>query len=184
MQRNTTAIISLLALFALMPTAAFADSGFYLGGSVGATTLDRDFDGLGVDEDSTSFRFTAGWQVSDSLSFELGYHSFGRFEEQIDFGGVITKFSVKADGYTLGLNGSVPLGSNFSLFGRAGVFFWDGDAEISHVTIALPEDTNLFLGAGADLRVSKTLSIIGDWTRYELEGTNSDVISIGFKFRF
>lgn len=184
MKRNTTTIVAAIAFFALMPMTASADSGLFLGGSLGAATLDEDFDGLDVDSDSTSFRITVGWQFSDTISFEVGYHSFGRFEEHVDVGGVITDISVIADGFTLGLTGSVPLSSNFSLFGRVGAFFWDSNSEINHITVALPEDTNLFLGAGADVKVSETLSIIGDWTRYELEGTRSDVISIGFKLRF
>lgn len=184
MKRNTTAIIASLALFALMPMTAFADNGFFLGGSIGASTLDDDFDGLGVDTDSTSFRLTAGWQLNDFLSLEAGYHNFGIFEERLDIGGVMTDISMKADGFTLGATGNIPLGGKFSMFGRAGAFFWDGDAKINDISVATPEDTNLFYGAGADFKVSENFSLLGDWTRYELEDTHSDVISFGFKFRF
>lgn len=184
MKRNTTAIIASLALFALMPMTAFADNGFFLGGSIGASTLDDDFDGLGVDTDSTSFRLTVGWQLNDFLSLEAGYHNFGIFEDRLDIGGEMTDISVKADGFTVGATGNIPLGGKFSVFGRAGAFFWDGDAKINDISVATPEDTNLFFGAGGDYKLSERFSILGDWTRYDLEETHSDVISIGFKYRF
>ncbi len=184
MKYAKTASIALLATLALAPLTAFADSGFFIGGSVGSATLTEDFDGLGVDADSDSFRLTAGWQFNDYFALEGGYHSFGKFEESLDVGGNPVDIRLKADGFTLGATGSLPLGSSFSLFGRAGAFFWDGDAEINNVSQARPEDTNIYLGGGATVAVTERLRLVGDWTRYQLEDTESDVISLGFTYRF
>jgi OOP family OmpA-OmpF porin len=184
MNTTNTTSIALLAILTFMPLAASADSGFYLGGSVGAATLDEDFDGLGIDTDSTSFRLTAGLQFNDFFAIEGGYHSFGKFRDKVDIGGLVNDLSIQADGFTLGANVSLPVSDSVSLFGRAGAFFWDGDAEINNISLARPEDDNLFYGAGADVMVTERLSLIGDWTRYELEDTESDVISLGFRYRF
>ena len=35
-----------------------------------------------------------------------------------------------------------------------------------------------------DFKVNERFSLIGDWTRYEFDTSESDVISIGFKFVF
>ena len=70
------------------------------------------------------------------------------------------------------------------MFGRAGAFFWDGDADINNVSQATPEDTNPYFGAGAKFAISDQFSLVGDWTRYELEDTESDVLSLGVTFRF
>ena len=137
-----------------------------------------------MDTDSTSFRLNAGWQFSDVFFLEAGYHSFGTFDEELDIGGVLSDVSVEADGYTLGAALGFPLGENLSLFGRAGAFFWDANADVNNITLATPEDENLYYGAGADFKVSERLSLIGDWTRYELDETDSDVISIGIRYRF
>lgn len=184
MKHAKTASIALLATLVLAPFTAFAESGFIIGGSVGSATLTEDFDGLGVDADSDSFRLTVGWQFNDYFSLEGGYHSFGKFEESLDVGGNPVNIRLKADGFTLGATGSLPLGSSFSLFGRAGAFFWDGDAEINNVTEARPEDTNIYVGGGATVAITERLRLVGDWTRYELEDTESDVISLGFTYRF
>ena len=176
--------IALLATTAFAPLAASADSGLFFGGSLGAATLDEDFDGLGIDTNSTSFRLNVGWQFNDFLAFEGGYHNFGNFDEVLDVGGVLSDVRVEADGFTLGATASIPVGDNFSLFGRAGAFFWDGDAEINKIVLARPEDENLYYGAGADFKVTDRFSLVGDWTRYELEDTESDVISLGFRYRF
>lgn len=179
-----TATIALTSALALAPLSALADNGLYIGGSVGSATLTEDFSGLNVDADSTSFRLTAGWQFNDYFSLEGGYHSFGKFEESFDIDGSPVDVRLKADGFTLGATGSIPLGRNFALFARGGAFFWDGDAEINSISAARPEDTNAYVGGGAKVAVTDRLSLVGDWTRYELEDTESDVISLGFTFRF
>lgn len=184
MKKANPATFALLTMLALTPLTAFADSGFYFGGSVGSATLTEDFDGLGIDSDSTPFRLTAGWQVNDFFSLEGGYHNFGRFEERFETGNGPIDIRLKADGFTLGATGSIPLGDTVGLFGRAGAFFWDGDAEINDVTQARPEDSNLYLGGGATVAMTDRLKLVGDWTRYQLEDTESDVISLGFTYRF
>lgn len=180
---NKAAIVA-TTILALTPMTATADRGFYFGGSIGSASLSDDFDGFDVDTNSTSFRLIAGWQFNDYLSLEGGYHNFGDFEQSFDIGGNPVDLSLKADGFTLGATGTIPLGEKFALFGRAGAFFWDGDAEINNVSQSRPEDTNPYLGGGAKYAISDSLSVLGDWTRYELEDTQSDVISIGLTFRF
>lgn len=171
-------------MLALAPLAASADSGVYFGGSVGSATLTEDFDGFGIDSDSTPYRLTLGIQVTDFFSLEGGYHNFGNFKDSFVVGGEPVDISLKADGFTLGVTGSLPLGDSFSLFGRAGAFFWDGDALINDITQASPEDTNAYLGGGGTVSITDRLKLVGDWTRYELETTESDVISLGFTYRF
>lgn len=184
MKAVKTATIAMLATLALTPLAVSADTGLFFGGSLGAATLDEDFDGLGIDTDSTSFRLNVGWQFNDFFALEGGYHSFGKFDEKLDIGGLLSDVRIQADGFTLGATASIPMGDNFSLFGRGGAFFWDGDAKINNVSLARPEDENVYYGAGADFKVTDRLSLVGDWTRYELEDTESDVISLGFRYRF
>ncbi len=175
----TAALLSLL----VGPMSAQA-GGFYVGASIGQAELSEDFDGFVIDENSTAYRVVAGWSVNDYFALEGGYHNFGAFEQDIDINGVVSRVSLSADGFTLGATGSVPVSEQFSLFGRAGWFFWDGDAEINNVSQATPEDTNLYLGVGIRYAVSDRFRVTGDWTRYELESANSNVISIGIQYGF
>ncbi len=54
MKHLNKAAIAATTILALAPMAAIADSGFYLGGSVGSASLTDDFDGFGVNSDSTA----------------------------------------------------------------------------------------------------------------------------------
>ena len=184
MQVKTKAIFATLVTVAFLPLAASAESGFFLGGSIGSSSLDDDIEGFGIDADTTAYRFVLGYQLGDVLSFEAGYHSFGKFDEEFDIAGAVTDVTLRADGYTVGGTLGLPVTDTLSLFGRAGAFIWDADARVGGVRLSLPEDTNAYYGGGAGVAVTDRFSLIGDWTRYEFEDANSDVISIGFKYRF
>lgn len=181
---KTQSILIAAALCALSPVPTLADNGFFLAASVGSAELSEDFEGFDVDADSTAYRITVGWRFSDYLAVEGGYHNFGDFDQTFDISGVPTEVSLKADGFTLGGVASLPLGDRWSLFARAGAFFWDGDADINNVTQASPEDTNLYLGAGARLALSDRLSLTADGSHYDLDDTSSTVLSVGFDVRF
>jgi OOP family OmpA-OmpF porin len=178
------AAVAALVILATAPLSAGAGEGFYIGASVGSASLSEDFDGLGIDDSSTSFRIVGGWRANDYFTLEAGYQNFGDFEASTDIGGSESAVKLSADGFTLGLTGSVPLTDKFSLFGRAGMFFWDGNAEVDNASQATPEDTNPYFGVGVAYAVSEKFLLIGDWTRYELESANSSVYSVGFEFRF
>jgi len=181
---KTQLILAAVAIAALTPSLAFADKGLFVAASVGSAELSESFDGFDVDADSTAYRFTVGWRFNDYLAIDGGYHNFGRFDQTFDDAGTPIDVSLKADGFTLGAIGSLPIGDRFSLFARAGAFFWDGDAEINNVSAASPEDTNFYFGAGARLALTERLSATVDGSRYDLDGTDSTVLSVGLDFRF
>ena len=181
---KTQSIVIAAFLCATCPAAAFADEGFFLSLNVGSAELSDRFDGFDVDASSTSYRITAGWSFNQNLAIEAGYHNFGRFDQTFDISGAPTDVSLKADGFTIGGIGSLPLGDRFALFARAGVFFWDGDADINGVTQATPGDTNLYLGVGARLALTETLSMIIDASSYDLDETSASVWSVGLHIRF
>lgn len=163
---------------------AHADTGTYLGASFGSSHLEEDFSGVKLDTDANAYRIVGGFQFGDFLGIEAGYQNFGNFSKTIDFGGFSTRTNVEADGWTLGGTLGLPLNEQFSLYGRAGVFFWDADVVVDGFSIDVPRDENPYYGGGAKVDVTPNLSLVGDWTRYELDAINSDVISVGFEYRF
>jgi OOP family OmpA-OmpF porin len=184
MQNRKYAAMALILILIMAPFAANAAEGFFAGASIGSASLNEDFDGLTVDDGSTSYRIVAGWGFNRYFALEGGYHNFGKFEQTFDNGGVPNTATLTADGFTLAAAGSLPLSEKFALTGRAGVFFWDGNAEVNNVSEATPEDTNLFLGAGASFDLTNRFMLTGDWTRYELESAVSNVYSLGFQYQF
>lgn len=177
-------IIAVLIVAAMTPAIVIAENGIYVAASVGQAELSENFDGFDVDADSTAFRITLGWRFNEHFAIDGGYHNFGRFDQSFDVDGTVSEVSLKADGFTFGGVGTVPVGDRFSLFARAGVFFWDGDADINSVTAATPEDTNFYLGAGLRLDLTDRLSATADGSRYDLDGTSSTVFSVGLAYRF
>jgi len=172
-----------LLILSIAPISAQA-GGLYIGAGVGNASLDDDFDGLAIDDSSTAFRLVAGWRFNDYFTLEGGYQDFGDFEQVLDIAGSQSTVALSADGFTLGATGSIPLGERFALTGRAGMFFWNGNAEINNVSQATPEDSNLYLGAGARFQLGKKIQLTGDWTRFDLKGTDSGVFSIGLQYQF
>lgn len=168
----------------LLAGFAHAESGFYVAGSIGSATLDEGFDDFRIDDDAESYRLLAGWQISDSFGIEAGYLDFGTFEERIDLGGTTALTEVSADGWTLGGTIAAPLSEQFSILGRAGVFVWDADVDVNGLRAAVDDDSNPYYGGGARFEVTPNFSLLGDWTRYELDDVDTDVISIGFQYRF
>jgi len=179
-----SASTAIILAFSLLPMAALADGGIYVGASIGSANLDDDFDGLTINTDSTSFRILGGWRFNENFSIEAGYHDFGDFEQQIDIGGSLVTVGLSADGYTLGVAGALPVTDRISLIGRLGMFFWDGAAEINNVSQATPEDSNLYFSGGASYALTERFSLVGDWSRYDLDDTQSNVISAGFRYQF
>ena len=172
-----------VVMFGLSGVAA-AETGFYLAGSIGSATLDEGFDDFRLDDDAESYRLLAGWQLTDAFGIEAGYLDFGTFEERVDLGGTTALTEVTADGWTAGGTLSAPLGDQFSIFGRAGVFVWDADVDVNGIRAAVDDDSNPYYGGGARFNVTPNLSLTGDWTRYELDDVDTDVISLGFQYRF
>jgi hypothetical protein len=185
MQRTTT--LSLAAAFMVtsaLPLAAHADTGAYVGASIGNARLDDNFDGFGIDSDANAYRLFGGIQFSDALGIEAGYLNFGDFSETVDLGGLLSRTDITGDGWTLGATLALPLSENLSLFGKGGVFFWDADISVDGFSIDTPGDDNPYYGGGLKLELGEHLSLTGDWTIYEFDILETDVISLGFNYRF
>lgn len=184
MTHFTPARAALLPLALLLPAMAFADSGPYVSGSIGSASLDENIATFSIDDDTEAFRLLGGWQFGEVFGIEAGYQNFGDFEETIDLGGTTAVTTLTAEGWTIGGTLGGQFSDTFSWFGRAGVFLWEADVDVNGIAQAIDDDSNPYYGAGARLALSRNFSLIGDWTRYELDDVDTDVISIGFQYRF
>jgi len=184
MKSKTLWLASLAAVFMAIPGIAAADTGFFVGGSYGSATIDDGFDDVNLDTDTSAYRFVGGYQFSDLFGLEIGYQDFGDFDENLVISPISSLISISAEGWTAGGTLDLPLSDNFSLFGRGGVFFWEADVSIDGFSINVPSDENPYYGAGARLKVSSNLSLIGDWSRFELDEVDTDVFSICRQYRF
>ena len=95
-------IIALVLTLSTATQAATAGEGFYAGASIGSASLDDDFDGLKINDDTTAYRIVGGWWVNRYFALEAGYHNFGDFEQDFDINSVPGKAKLSGDVYSIG----------------------------------------------------------------------------------
>ena len=126
--KSTLAV--LFAACAFFPLTANADSGFYIGGSLGGATIEADFGDTGIpgfpqdiDEDDTAYKVFAGYKfdlpVLD-LGIEAGYVDFGAPEIDV----LTEEVELEPSGVNLWGIAGIEAGP-VDLFAKVGYISWD-----------------------------------------------------------
>jgi OOP family OmpA-OmpF porin len=91
---------------------------------------------------------------------------------------------VKGNGGFVDAVGKLPLGNNFSLLGRAGVF----NGKLENTLLGSERGTSYKVGAGVQYDFAKNLGVRGEWERYRFDAlgtkSNTDLYSVGVNYRF
>ncbi|WP_405235316.1 porin family protein [Lentisalinibacter orientalis] len=170
---------------ALAPAAHAGGFGgeFYMGGDLGEVSAEEFFDGFDFDASTDAWRLYGGWRLSDYLGAEVGYVNFGELDERIDIGTSFVPVSADAEGYTVAGTVGWPVTDSLILTGRGGFLFWDSENRVDDIRFD-ESDENFFYGAGLRVDFSRHFSVTGDWTRYELDTVEVEMVSAGIQFRF
>lgn len=189
-------------------TAQAADTGFYVGGSLGQSKV-NDFDGADLDAElatqgiisssttddtDTGWKVFAGYRIMKYLAVEGAYTNFGEATAH----SVVTSPSsgtvdttLEAEAWTVSALGILPLGDNFSLFARLGVNFWNADISavgtgggVTAVASGGDDGTDMVYGVGAVYSFTKNLSVRGEWERYAFDDADVDLWSAGISWSF
>lgn len=182
-------------------SSAQADEGLYLGFNLGQSKYDaelNDFSELddgsiisaNLDEKDTSFSFTLGYQLTPNFSVEGGYIDLGELHLNAVSDGSnfyspgAVNFTVETDGLFFDVKGQLPINEQFSLYGKLGLLQWDGNASISDSTGGVSADgSDTFFGFGASFNINDSLLFNVDYTLYNLDGDDIDVIAVGVQFK-
>lgn len=169
-------------------------SGAYIGGSIGQAEFDKGCEGIagsGVscdDKDST-WKLFGGYQVNRNFAVELGYADLG----EIRASGPGGTASAEANAWDLVGLGILPLGNNFSLYGKAGFYRAEVDGQVNTATFTGSADennTDLTFGVGARYDVTRNVAVRAEWQRYSDMGggnvgeSDVDVMSLGLQYQF
>jgi hypothetical protein len=184
--------LCLTSALLLFGTAQAADSGFYVGGSIGQATLEIPYDITDVpdfDEDDTGYKLFAGynWNMGLlNLGVEGGYIDFGSPSAALD---VDTSLKVDADGLNLVGMGGLNFGP-FDVYAKAGWVSWDASLSIAGIDPgfglgSLSEDgTDLMYGLGARFALGN-LHIRGEWEEFDIEDSDRVyMFSLGVAWQF
>jgi OOP family OmpA-OmpF porin len=159
-----------LLLASLLAAPAFANEGGVFGLDYGRTKIsDTDINGNGAG-------VFGGYRFNDSFAVELGYRQL--FNETTRSFGV--PVAIKGTALQASVVGYLPLGQDFSLYGRLGYNKLKAKASAGAGSASETESKSLF-GFGAEYAFSKSVS-----GRIEYQKPASDTSSMlfGIKFSF
>lgn len=183
---KTAVAIVLPAAFVAVSAPAAAqqsDAGWYIGGSYGISNIDVDTGGPGfsVDGDDSGFKIFGGYQFTKHWGLEAGYLDAGK--ASITGPGGSADVSVTA--LTFAGTGTLPLGENFSLLGKVGLWMWDtGCNGAICVSSASDSDTDLYFGLGVRYSFSKSWAIQAEWEQFETSADSVTLTSVGLRYKF
>lgn len=148
--------------------------GTYFGMSVGNVDVDE-FNNVATDDDDTGYSIYGGFDVNRYFGIELGYADLGEY----NVGPFADNQFVNTEGSAVYVAavGKYPFTDKFEFIGKLGYAFWDVESGIRD------EDGSDFMyGLGAAFKINKNASIIADYTVYDINGDDAEVIAIGVKF--
>jgi hypothetical protein len=181
-KKTRLSLAALLAASLLLPISAVADSGFYIGGSVGNAAVD--FSDLGFDEDDNAYKAILGYRFDLPMmifAIEGGYVDMG--EPGLSEG--VASLSVEPSGINLFALAGVEAGP-IDLFVKAGYLMWDADLVLDDGFQVLREsDDGSDLGYGLGLSFGLgPLEVRGEYEMYDIEDADVSMISVGFTYLF
>ena len=203
MKKHVKSIIAITLLSSSMSIQA--NEGVYLGLNLGQATYDASLDDFAflddgsiisadLDDKDSSFSITVGYQFTPNFSVEGGFIDLGELavDAVSDGSGFLyfpgdVRLSAEVDGLFFNLKGLIPLNESFSLYGKFGLLKWDGEVTLSDATGSISGDddgNDTFFGAGAAFSINNNFSLNIDYSLYDLDGDDVDVLSVGIQYKF
>lgn len=170
---RTLLVLPLLAGFLALPPAAHAQPEFYFGAGYGLFDINEDE----FDDNDTVWKAYAGFNFNRAIGIELSWVDFNEAREAGN--------SFQADGWGAAAVLSLPLSENFSLYGKAGQFFWDSDTRQTGLPGVVSDDgDDPFFGAGAKFRLNDLLDLRLEWERYDVADVDLDTVFVMLQASF
>lgn len=174
MKKLLASSIVLAACSFPLTTLAGTDSGLYLGGSVGQSSIEQDFGGgVNFDEEDTGYKVFLGYNFGVlplvDLAVEADYRDFGTFE-----GGGGSVDMVAFDVYGVaGLNFGP-----FGLFGKVGYTDADADFNFGDLSESDSESATTY-GVGAKFQLA-SLALRVEYETFDIDDLDDlNMISVG-----
>ena len=170
-----------LAMAAAFAAPAFAGD-FYAGADIGRGKIDGHTEVIGgttvtmADWKDTTYSIFGGYQLNETLSFELGYRSMGK--NTVSVGG--KSVDVKGSAIQASMLASLPVGHDFSVFGRLGVNSFKAKASYNGNSDSSSESKAL-LGFGVRYAVSKETNIRAEFQKL---ASDASALTVGVDFKF
>lgn len=131
MKKTLMAIALVTSGFAALSTSSFAadaayNGGYFINGGVGRTEVNKS----PFDANDTGYTLNGGYRWG-LFGVEVGYTDLGSYKQNVTVGTTPLSLKAKVHGPTVGGNVHIPVGDNFYVSGRAGVYHFDGNAQLA-----------------------------------------------------
>ncbi len=161
------------------------DTGAFVGASVGQTTYDicDELNALGAtscDDKDTGYKVFGGYKFNPNFFLEGGYVDFGELKATAPGGSA----SATADALFFSAAGAIPLGDRASFYGKVGLFFWDGTISATGSPDFSDDGNDILFGIGGSFDLTSQFGLRAEWERYDLDGDDVDMLSVGVQFMF
>lgn len=187
--RATPVLWVALSILLLPASAALAESGFYIGGSIGSAALEVDV----VDPDLDAFSFDENdfaWKAYGGFVWDLPLVDLGVEGGYVDFGSpsttrASTTYQFDTTGWNIWGTAGVDLGP-VGLYGKLGYIAWDVEADsVGDVVDSFSDDGSDFgYGIGAKFMLG-SFEIRGEYEIYDIDGADRlDMLSAGVVWVF
>ena len=162
---------SILAI-ALMSTFSYAnaadvDNTWYIGAGAGQSNYEsvHAVSHLGDDSD-LAWNAIVGYQLNKYFAVEAGWQDLGTDDDTHHWGGLDGSQSIKVDGFTLGLVGTLPLNQKWFLTGEAGAYQYHLAHQMSADKYVSATDTAPYFGAGVGYKITDALEVSAKYRRF------------------
>ncbi len=203
---------TLIAASTIVVSPSVFAGDWYMAGSIGQSDfkggksdIDNALTSAGVtglssrlDDKDTAYKLQVGYRFTPNLAVEGGYVDLGKLKYMASFTGGTGRAEIKATGWNLAVVGSLPLGQDFSLFGKLGMIDAKVEANVfatgaGGAASAGVSDTSWkgHWGFGLDYAVNQKMAIRAEIERFSKLGDNNttgegdvDLLSLGVVFKF
>ena len=167
MKSNKTSLALLFGLLLFGSQAAqAAPPGGYIGFGLGSADIKE------IDETDTAYKLVAGWTANQNLGVEVAFIDLGTYQSGL----------ADAYGVVFDVVGYLPLGNNFNILGKLGMFAWTVDVDMIN---ASDDGTDLTYGLGVQYDFTNRLFLRGEWEEYfDVSGSDISLLSAGISYTF
>ncbi len=210
LRKRVATIATAIAMLVVSVNVAAADSGIYMGISLGQSMtsandgdISRELANRGhsaqasLDDTDIGWKIFGGYRFNRWFGVEGAIVDLGKFDSTINatvanpiqlLNDIAEVHPYSAQGISAAAVGTLPIGARFSLFGKAGLFVWQGEVKANAGNFgSVSKDENgvdLMFGLGAGFKITNTIHIRAEWERYFLKRDDADLISVGVSFHF
>lgn len=177
-----------LASGLLVSGTAMADSGFYLGGSVGNTTLQANFQDPIGGGDFTFDENDFSWKAYGGFNFDLPVINLGVEGGYRDLGG--PSVTALAGAYGIDVTAWDAFGvagfnlGPVNLFGKLGFISWDADLTLAGFDVGSEDGTDTAYGVGASFNLG-SFQLRAEYEMFDVSDVEDlYMLSAGFVYTF